>query len=33
VRVEQRVQDDGGQTRSVMELHVDTVEFLDGRYD
>jgi hypothetical protein len=24
---------DGGQTRSVTELHADTVEFLDGRRD
>ena len=29
--VEQSGQDDGGQTRSITELHADTVEFRDGR--
>ena len=31
--VEQYMQDDGGQVRSITELHADTVEFLDGRRD
>jgi hypothetical protein len=31
VAAAQRVEDDSGQTRSVTELHIDTVEFLDGR--
>ncbi len=29
--VEQSVQNDGGQIRSVTALHADTVAFLDGR--
>lgn len=33
IRIKQSMQDDGGQPRSVTELHGDMVEFLDGRHE